>query len=182
MNPKYSNIDDLNAEQTSRKIRELNDTVETLRRERDEWKQGQEAALCKVDRLVEQLAAMTADWNLLVKDRDTLTAELAASQAREQQLREALNGVLKNLITADQARSAGMSPSMVDAISVGEAALSILSDDTALRQAKAKVLRDAAAHSSCFDKMQFFVSYINRTADELEGLHKHQGFYQSNAD
>lgn len=38
-----------------------------------------------------QSAALTKDWNLLVKDRDALTTKLAASQAREARLRKALN-------------------------------------------------------------------------------------------
>ena len=93
---------------------------------------------------------------IIKDDREaiSLREQLAASQAREQQLREALQDIRSHATPTG--------------CQLASKVLPLPQDDTALKQWGAKLLRDAAMHSSCFDKMQFFVSYLNRMADELD--------------
>jgi hypothetical protein len=133
------------------------DTIEALRRERNELNHefGCEHRLyltCKHD-----LAAMTAERDKWKHEAgvdnarwNTEQARLAASQAREQQLRDALNKIRNDDIMY---------------VSIAREAYFLPHDDTCLRQAKAKVLRDAAEKLSlaaCMDRQMLI-----RMADEL---------------
>jgi len=143
-----------------RRMDKAADTIESLRRELDEAIRLKLASTDNNLSLMEQLATMTAERNDLNEINAqwvaNLATELAASQAREQQLREALKMAVKQnghdmLMTGEELRKC-------------EATLDLPHDDTALRQAKAKLLRDAAdkCEDTNDDKM------LRRMADELE--------------
>ena len=120
--------------------RDAADTIEALRRERDELKKWNE---------------YLANHNETLAQRgDDLEEQLAASQARERQLREALGRIMRS--------------------EYGDAcndwacdALALPHDDTALKQWGAKLLRDAG-YLAFLQSLDFDV-YLNRMADELEG-------------
>lgn len=159
------------------------DTIEALRRERDSNKRqadsffAQNGALnTKCVNLETQLAAMTQERDTLKEeyalcrkllmdrthDMTDARDKLAAEQAYSKQLREAV------VAMADDGWLYHGPEGMSKAQEKCYAAYNLPHTDEALRQWGAKLLRDAAAHSTCFDKMQFFVSYLNRMADELE--------------
>ena len=79
--------------------------------------------------------------------------QLAASQAREQQLREALEA----MVLSARGMNCGLK--------IADDALALSQDDTALRQWGAKLLR-GMAEMDCFN--DYMRERINRKADELE--------------
>ncbi len=115
------------------------DTIEALRRERDEWKIGAQEGRKAQEKYME------------------MCVQLAASQAREQQLREALEKC-RNLCEHPE-----------DITLITKNALALHHDgDTALKQYGAKLLRDAAEwfdNNWCDDPVAY---RLNRMADELE--------------
>ncbi len=109
------------------------DTIEALRRELADYKKSFKVELDANGRVHKQLAA---------------------SQAREQQLREALS------------QAAAFRKAMYEDVpAYMSEALALPHDDTCLRQAKAKVLRDAAKQLNGWPDG---VVALNRMADELE--------------
>jgi len=98
-----------------------------------------------------ELAAMTQERDMFEKVSDIRLNELAASQAREQQLREALEKVM---------RSENRWPDyVIDALALPQ-------DDTALREWGAKLLREMAGAPHCKGNL-FVRDELRRKADEL---------------
>lgn len=127
------------------------DEIEALRRELAEWKnaceQKTEIMQSHSDErqeLQRQVLALTQERDKLQKysaelfaEHDEVKTELVESQAREQQLREALKFYMKPPISQ-------LNDHLVAASRLGVAALALPQDDTALRQYGVKLLLDAA--------------------------------------
>jgi hypothetical protein len=116
----------------------MSDTIESLRRERDVLAVEKKNAVLAYERIREQLATMTAERDRLQTidlDLQMSVQKLTASQAREQQLREALKEATTTLFACRY--------SEIPLAEKCEAILALPHDDTALKQWGAKLLRDA---------------------------------------
>ena len=135
--------------------REAAETIEALRRERDAEKEKARVLRVENNTVRMDLAAMTAERNELKANvwylKGVRDEKLAASQAREQQLREALEEMRYS--HTDKAEA------------MYQAALALPHDDTALRQYGAKLLRQPANHMMVIEDSRILL----RMADELEG-------------
>ena len=119
-----------------------------------------------VTELREQLAAMTQERDELkdriikLEDEEVVSfTDFAASQAREQQLREGLT----------KAAIAWSSNGRYDFLLVNGVLESTSTDDTALRQWGAKLLREMAEICDRGADWELYGMILRRKADELEG-------------
>ena len=140
--------------------REAAETIEALRRERDAEKEKARVLLVENNTVRMDLAAMTAELAELKANvwylKGVRDEKLAASQAREQQLREALNCAI------NQVESLCKIPVIAQALTLPQ-------DTTALNAWGTKLLRDAAISITKGLAPNKARENINRMADELEG-------------
>ncbi len=141
------------------------DNKEILR----EWKEATRTHNSSMDSMYKALAAMTQErdeavgfWQGSDAGWAETQRELAASQAREQQLREALAEIASPIRQSDAAKAREYD------LVIAHKALALPQDDTALREQNAKLLRELVAHimaNGCTSA----VTQMSRKADELEG-------------
>ena len=137
----------------------LEEQLAAMTAERDEWKACAENGSAHQS-VVQQLAAMTQERDSQKKAADHWFGEanrdhneLLKALAREQELREAA-ALFRRYASHDVTDAKGYAQAV--------AALALPHDDTALRQAQAKVLRDAATYLEPDS-----VDHLLRMADEL---------------